>query len=53
MLVLTTYDSEASLARALQAGASGFLLETLPPEESIAAICVAARGEATRSSTHR
>ncbi|MGA4790400.1 response regulator [Nocardia sp. AB354] len=46
VLVLTTYDSEASLARALQAGASGFLLKTLPPEELIAAIRVAVRGDA-------
>lgn len=46
VLVLTTYDSEASLARALQAGASGFLLKSLPPEELIAGIQVAARGDA-------
>ncbi|WP_227982292.1 response regulator [Nocardia spumae] len=46
VLVLTTYDSEESLARALQAGASGFLLKTLPPEELIAAIRVAVRGDA-------
>jgi DNA-binding NarL/FixJ family response regulator len=31
--------------RALQAGASGFLLKSLPPEEMIAAIRVAARGD--------
>jgi len=46
VLVLTTYDSETSLARALAAGASGFLLKTLPPEELIAAVRVAARGDA-------
>ncbi|MCM6772485.1 response regulator transcription factor [Nocardia sp. CDC159] len=46
VLVLTTYDSEASLARALAAGASGFLLKTLPPEELVAAIRVAVRGDA-------
>jgi DNA-binding NarL/FixJ family response regulator len=46
VLVLTTYDSEANLARALQAGASGFLLKTLPPEELIAAVRIAARGDA-------
>jgi DNA-binding NarL/FixJ family response regulator len=44
--VLTTYDSETSLARALAAGASGFLLKTLPPEELIGAVRVAARGDA-------
>jgi DNA-binding NarL/FixJ family response regulator len=46
VLVLTTYDSEESLARALRAGASGFLLKTLPPEELVAAVRVAARGDA-------
>ncbi|QIS05726.1 response regulator [Nocardia brasiliensis] len=46
VLVLTTYDSEANLCRTLQAGASGFLLKSLPPEELIAAIRIAARGEA-------
>jgi DNA-binding NarL/FixJ family response regulator len=46
VLVLTTYDSEANLYRALQAGASGFLLKSLPPEELVAAIRIAARGDA-------
>ncbi len=46
VLILTTYDSEDSLARALQVGASGFLLKTLPPEELIGAIRVAVRGDA-------
>lgn len=46
VLVLTTYDSEANLYRALQAGASGFLLKSLPPEELVTAIRIAARGDA-------
>lgn len=46
VLVLTTYDSEANLHRALSAGASGFLLKSLPPEELTAAIRVAVRGDA-------
>ncbi|MTE17382.1 response regulator [Nocardia aurantiaca] len=46
VLVLTTYDSEANLHRALSAGASGFLLKSLPPEELVAAIRVAVRGDA-------
>ncbi|MFJ4652333.1 response regulator [Nocardia sp. NPDC088792] len=46
VLVLTTYDSEANLYRALSAGASGFLLKSLPPEELVAAIRVAVRGDA-------
>ncbi|WP_369524829.1 response regulator [Nocardia seriolae] len=44
VLVLTTYDNEANLHRALSAGASGFLLKSLPPEELVAAIRVAVRG---------
>ncbi|AFP39210.1 Two component transcriptional regulator, LuxR family [Mycolicibacterium smegmatis MC2 155] len=35
VLMLTTYDSETVLASALQAGASGFLLKSSPPEELI------------------
>ncbi|MFS8359090.1 response regulator [Streptomyces sp. CWNU-52H] len=46
VLVLTTYDSDAYVYRALQAGASGFLLKSLPPEELVAAVRVAARGDA-------
>ncbi|MFE5284109.1 response regulator [Nocardia sp. NPDC056611] len=46
VLLLTTYDSEANLHRALSAGASGFLLKSLPPEELVAAIRVAVRGDA-------
>ncbi|PPK70891.1 response regulator transcription factor [Actinokineospora auranticolor] len=46
VLVLTTYDLDEYVYRALRAGASGFLLKSLPPEELIAAIRVAARGDA-------
>ncbi|WP_036567440.1 response regulator transcription factor [Nocardia sp. BMG51109] len=46
VLVLTTYDSEANLYRALRAGASGFLLKSLPPEELVTAIRIASRGDA-------
>ncbi|MEV5839838.1 response regulator transcription factor [Nocardia sp. NPDC052112] len=46
VLVLTTYDSDANLYRALRAGASGFLLKSLPAEELVAAIRIAARGDA-------
>jgi len=45
VLVLTTYDSEDYVYRALRAGVSGFLL-SLPPEEMISAVRVAARGDA-------
>jgi len=46
ILVLTTYDSDEYVYRALDAGASGFLLKSLPPEELLAAIRIAARGDA-------
>jgi DNA-binding NarL/FixJ family response regulator len=46
ILMLTTYDADEYVYRALAAGASGFLLKTLPPEELTAAIRVAARGDA-------
>lgn len=46
MLMLTTYDSDEYLHRALTSGVSGFLLKSLPPEELVAAVRVAARGDA-------
>ncbi|WAL69328.1 response regulator transcription factor [Amycolatopsis cynarae] len=46
VLVLTTYDSDDYVYRALRAGASGFLLKSLPPEEMLSAVRVAARGGA-------
>lgn len=46
VILLTTYDSDEYVYRALRAGASGFLLKSLPPEELISAIRVAARGDA-------
>jgi DNA-binding NarL/FixJ family response regulator len=46
VLVLTTYDSDDYVFRALRAGASGFLLKNLPPEEMISALRVVARGDA-------
>ncbi|ONI79267.1 DNA-binding response regulator [Actinosynnema sp. ALI-1.44] len=46
VILLTTYDSDEYVYRALNAGASGFLLKSLPPEELISAIRVAARGDA-------
>jgi DNA-binding NarL/FixJ family response regulator len=46
ILMLTTYDTDEYVYRALAAGASGFLLKSLPPEELVAAIRVAARGDA-------
>jgi DNA-binding NarL/FixJ family response regulator len=46
ILVLTTFDTDEYVYRALAAGASGFLLKSLPPEELVAAVRIAARGDA-------
>ena len=46
-LILTMSDSEADLAAALRAGVRGYLLKDMEPEEVIAAIEHAARGELT------
>src|SRR4030095_1624912 len=46
VLVWTTFDPDADAFAALQAGASGFLLKNVPPEELLAAIRVVAGGEA-------
>ncbi|WP_342775965.1 response regulator transcription factor [Nonomuraea mesophila] len=45
VILLTTYDQDTYVHRALRAGAGGFLLKSLPPTELIAAIRVAARGD--------
>lgn len=45
VLVLTTFDTEEDAFAALQAGASGFLLKNVPPEELLAAIRVVAQGD--------
>jgi DNA-binding NarL/FixJ family response regulator len=46
VLILTTYDLDEYVYRALQAGASGFLLKSAPPDRLAAAIDVVAAGEA-------
>jgi len=46
-LILTMSDSEADLAAALRAGARGYLLKDMEPEEVITAIERTARGELT------
>lgn len=45
VLVLTNYDTDSDILGAVEAGASGYLLKDSPPEELIAAIHAAARGE--------
>ncbi|MGW5240465.1 response regulator [Monashia sp. NPDC004114] len=45
ILVLTTYDTEADVLRALDAGAVGYLLKDAPPDQLFAGIRSTARGE--------
>ncbi len=49
VLVLTTFDLDDFVFRALQAGAAGFLLKDTPPRELIQAVRVIAGGEAMLS----
>jgi DNA-binding NarL/FixJ family response regulator len=51
VIVLTTYDVDEYVLRALRAGASGFLLKDTPPEEIVRAIRLVAEGEAMLSPT--
>lgn len=44
-LVLTTYDTDADIVAAIEAGASGYLLKDAAPEALGAAVEAAARGE--------
>ncbi|WP_209890898.1 response regulator [Nocardia goodfellowii] len=44
VLVLTTYDTDADISRAIAAGATGYLLKAERPEELFAAIHAAAAG---------
>ncbi|HEY6738876.1 MAG TPA: response regulator transcription factor [Actinopolymorphaceae bacterium] len=46
VLVLTTFDLDEYIVAALKAGASGFLLKDVPPDDLVEAIHVVARGEA-------
>jgi DNA-binding NarL/FixJ family response regulator len=45
ILVLTTYDSDADILPAIEAGATGYLLKDTPRAELFRAIRAAARGE--------
>ena len=49
VLILTTFDLDEYVYRALRAGASGFLLKDRPPEELVAAVRVVAAGDALLS----
>jgi DNA-binding NarL/FixJ family response regulator len=45
VLVLTTYDTDADILRAVEAGATGYLLKDTPREQLVDAVRAAARGE--------
>lgn len=51
VLVLTTYDTESDIVRALEAGARGYLLKDAPPAELFAGIRATARGETVLASS--
>jgi DNA-binding NarL/FixJ family response regulator len=46
VLILTTFDPDEYVYKALQAGASGFVLKDIPPQELLAAVRVVAKGDA-------
>jgi DNA-binding NarL/FixJ family response regulator len=46
VLILTTFDDDDSVFRALEAGASGFLLKTASPEQLVDAVHILAAGDA-------
>ena len=51
VLVLTTYDTDADILAAVEAGAAGYLLKDAPPEELSAAVRTAASGHSALAPT--
>jgi len=51
ILVLTTYDTDADIVRAIEAGATGYLLKDAPREELFRAIRATAAGQAVLAPT--
>ncbi|UYN82779.1 MAG: response regulator transcription factor [Microcella sp.] len=51
VLVLTTYETDASILAAIEAGASGYLLKAAPADELIAGVRSVAAGEVALSPT--
>lgn len=49
VVALTTFDSDTHVLRALEAGASGFLVKSTPPEDLIDLVKVAAQGHTVLS----
>jgi DNA-binding NarL/FixJ family response regulator len=51
IVVLTTFDADQYVLRALRAGAAGFLVKSTPPEDLIGLVQVAAEGHTVLSPT--
>src|SRR5450755_3994903 len=51
VVVLTTFDADQYVLRALRAGAAGFLVKSTPPEDLIGLVRVAAEGHTVLSPT--
>jgi len=51
ILVLTTFDTDADIVRAVEAGATGYMLKDAPREELFRAVRATARGEAALAPT--
>jgi len=51
ILILTTYDADADILRAIEAGATGYLLKDTPREELFRAIRATAAGESVLAPT--
>lgn len=51
VLVLTTYDTDADILRAIEAGATGYILKDAPPDELSRAIRATANGQSWLSPT--
>ncbi|MEO7059561.1 MAG: response regulator transcription factor [Lapillicoccus sp.] len=45
VVVVTTYETDADIIRAVEVGALGYLLKDTPPDELVRAVRAAARGE--------
>lgn len=51
VVVLTTYDSDGDIMRAIEAGAAGYMLKDSPQAELVAAVRAAASGQTALSPT--
>jgi hypothetical protein len=51
VIILTTFDADEHVLRALRAGAAGFVLKDTPPAEIVAAVRRVARGEPPPTTT--